>query len=77
MFGCQDFVSCFEWWIFPVIMIVMMVLCFFVMRGHIGSMMCCSGHRKPGKDVGSSQIGRRKNEAYLCILQDKVVERTG
>ena len=31
------------WWIFPLIMIAMMVLCFFMMRGHAGSMMCGPG----------------------------------
>lgn len=31
------------WWIFPLIMIVMMVLCFFMMRGRMGSMICRSG----------------------------------
>ncbi len=31
------------WWIFPLVMIGMMVLCFFMMRGRMGSMMCRSG----------------------------------
>ncbi len=31
------------WWIFPLIMIVMMVLCIFMMRGRMGSMMCGRG----------------------------------
>jgi len=33
------------WWIFPLIMIV---LCFFLMRGRMGSMMC--GHNSHDKD---------------------------
>ena len=33
------------WWIFPLIMIV---LCFFMMRGRMGSMMCRAGFRKSG-----------------------------
>ena len=39
MFPCLAFGYGY-WWIFPVIMIAMMVLCFFMMRGHAGSMMC-------------------------------------
>ncbi len=35
-------------WIFPVIMIVMMLLCFFMMRGRTGSMMCWPGSRGTG-----------------------------
>ncbi len=31
------------WWIFP---LVMMFLCFFMMRGRRGSMMCCFGPRR-------------------------------
>ncbi len=35
------------WWIFPIIMIAMMALCFFIMmRGHGGSMMCMGGHNE-------------------------------
>lgn len=38
------------WWVFPIIMIVMMALCFFMMRGHMGPMMCRPGsHRSPRK----------------------------
>ncbi len=32
------------WWLFPIIMIGMMVLCFFMMRGRMGS-MCRPGFR--------------------------------
>jgi putative membrane protein len=32
------------WWIFP---LVMMFLCFFMMRGRRGSMMCGFGARRP------------------------------
>jgi putative membrane protein len=39
MFPCLAFGSGY-WWIFPIIMIAMMVLCFFMMRGHAGSMKC-------------------------------------
>jgi hypothetical protein len=39
MFGAE-FSDFSLWWIFPVIM---MVLCFFMMRGRRGSMMCGHG----------------------------------
>ena len=39
MFPCLAFGYGY-WWIFPIIMIAMMGLCFFMMRGHAGSMMC-------------------------------------
>jgi uncharacterized membrane protein len=42
MFPCSGFGFGY-WWIFPIIMIGMMVLCFFMMRGRMSSMMC--GHR--------------------------------
>ncbi len=37
-----------SWWIFPLVMIGMMVLCFFMMRGRIGAMMCRPGFCNPG-----------------------------
>jgi putative membrane protein len=42
MFPCLGFGYGY-WWIFPIIMIAMMVLCFFMMRGHAGSIMCSPG----------------------------------
>ena len=47
MFPCTGF-GYGLWWIFPLIMIVMMVLCFFMMRGRMGSMM-----RRSGCNTGS------------------------
>ncbi len=47
MFPCAGF-GYGLWWIFPIIMIVMMVLCFFIMRGRMGSMMCRPGFRSLG-----------------------------
>ncbi len=35
------------WWIFPLLMIGMMVLCFFLMRGQRGSMICRPCLRNP------------------------------
>ena len=37
MFPCVAFGYGY-WWIFPIIIIAMIVLCFFMMRGHAGSM---------------------------------------
>ncbi len=47
MFPCTGFVYGL-WWIFPLIMIGMIVLCFFMMRGQMGSMMCRADFRKAG-----------------------------
>ena len=47
MFPCAGFGNGL-WWIFPLIMVGMMVLCFFMMRGRMGSMMCWPRFRKPG-----------------------------
>ncbi len=46
MFPCSGFGFGY-WWIFPIIMVVvgMTVLCIFMMRGHMGSMMCGPGSR--------------------------------
>ncbi len=46
MFPCLAFGYGY-WWIFPIIMIAMIVLCFFMMRGHSGSMMCGPGFGRP------------------------------
>ncbi len=42
MFPCAGF-GYGLWWIFPLIMMGMMVLCFFMMRGRMGSIICRSG----------------------------------
>ena len=47
MFPCAGF-GYGLWWIFPLIMIGMMVLCFFMMRGRMGSMMCRPGFHNSG-----------------------------
>jgi len=47
MFPCLAF-GYGSWWIFPIIMIAMMVLCFIMMRGHAGSMMCGPGFGRSG-----------------------------
>ncbi len=47
MFPCLGFGYGY-WWIGPLIMIAMAVLCFFMMRGHAGSMMCSSGFGRSG-----------------------------
>ncbi len=53
MFPCLAFDYGY-WWIFPIIMIAMIVLCFFMMRGHRGSMMC-------GRSFGS--LGGRSEQS--------------
>ena len=65
MFPCFAFGYGY-WWIFPIIMIVMIVLCFFMMRGHAGSMMCRPGFSKSGSHIESASdrsldILNRKN----------------
>jgi putative membrane protein len=47
MFPCTGFGYGF-WWIFPIFMVVMMALCFFMMRGRMGAMMCRPGFRSRG-----------------------------
>ncbi len=59
------------WWILPIIMIGMMALCFFMMRGHAGSMMCMGGHSKnapnrppdiPKKKHAEGEINKQEYE---------------
>lgn len=53
------------WWIFPLIMIVMMVLCFSMMRGRMGSMMCRPGSRSTGshgEDAADSALDTLKKQ---------------
>ena len=64
MFPCTGF-SYGYWWIFPIILIAMMVLCFFIMRGHAGSMMC-------GPSSGrSSDHSKNSSTSPLDILNRK------
>jgi uncharacterized membrane protein len=53
MFPCLAFGYGY-WWIFPIIMIAMIVLCFFIMRGHAGPMMCRPGFGKSGSHSESA-----------------------
>ncbi len=57
MFPCLAFGDGY-WWIFPVIMIAMMGVCFFMMRRHAGSMMCCQGLRRSGDHSENAPINR-------------------
>ena len=61
MFG-PEFSSFSLWWICPILMIAM---CFFMMRGRRGSMMCGFGSR----DTGSHHIGA--SESALDILDNR------
>lgn len=64
MFPCLGFGYGY-WWIFPLIMIAMMVLCFFMMRGHAGSMMCRPGSRSKGSH------GEGASDSALDILNKR------
>jgi uncharacterized membrane protein len=44
------------WWIFPIIMIGMMILCFFMMRGRMASMMCWPGSRGTDRHGGDTSV---------------------
>ncbi len=55
MFPCPAFGYGY-WWIAPVIMIALAALCFFMMRGHAGPMMCGRG---PGR---SDSRGERPSD---------------
>ncbi len=58
MFPCLGFGSGYGW-IFPLVMIAMMALCFFMMRGHGGGMMC------------SGRDGKKASDSPLDILSRK------
>jgi putative membrane protein len=59
MFTCLGFGLGF-WWIFPVIMIAMMVFCFFMMkRGHMGPMMCMGSHKEDTSDQAPHILDKR------------------
>ena len=64
MFPCLGFGYGY-WWIFPIIMIAMMVLCFFMMRGHARSMTCGRGFGRSGKHSESA------SDRLLDILNKK------
>jgi hypothetical protein len=81
MFG-SGFCDFSLWWIFP---LVMMAVCFFMMRGRRGAMMCGVGPRKadphhqrasdPGLDLldkwyALGEIDRKEYERGKSILTD-------
>jgi putative membrane protein len=47
------------WWIVPIIMIAMMVLCFFMMRGHGGAMMCSGSRGEKASDRPLDILNRK------------------
>jgi uncharacterized membrane protein len=61
MYG-SEFISSSLWWICPILMIAM---CFFMMRGRRGSMMCGFGPR----DIDSHHIG--SSDSALDILDKR------
>ncbi len=66
MFPCSGF-GYGLWWIFPLVMILMMVLCFFMVRGRMGSMICRPGFRKSGNH------GVDASDSPLDILNKRYV----
>lgn len=57
MFPCASF-SYGLWWIFPLFMLLMIVLCFFMMRGGMGSMIC-RGHGGDTEDSALDTLKKR------------------
>lgn len=53
------------WWIVPIIMIGMMVLCFFMMSGRMGSMICRPGFRRKSILTGNA------SESALDVLDNR------
>jgi putative membrane protein len=66
MFPCAGF-GYGLWWIFPLLIVGMMVLCFFMMRGRMGSMMCRPGFHK------SENHGEDASDSPLDILNKRYV----
>lgn len=64
MFPCLAFGNGY-WWIAPIIMIAMMALCFFMMRGHARPMMYSPGFGRSGSH------GERASDRPLDILNRK------
>jgi uncharacterized membrane protein len=54
MFPCLGFGFGY-WWIFPIIALGMMALCFFMMRGHMHSMMCRPGNAQKDRHDEESE----------------------
>ena len=52
------------WWIFPVILIA---LCFFMMRGRKGSMMCGFGPRDPNRSISDSDSAKEILEKRFAL----------
>jgi putative membrane protein len=50
------------WWIIPIAMIIMMALCFFMMRRHMGCMVCGPWSRTSGD---SSCSGRAESAGEI------------
>ncbi len=77
MFPCAGF-GYGLWWIFPLIMPVMIVLCFFMMRGRMGSMTCRSGSCRTsshGDDAESAFDTLKKRYARGEINREEYEEK--
>jgi putative membrane protein len=67
MWGYESFCCGFGWWwIIPVAMIIMMALCFFMMRGRMGWMMC-----GPSSRTFSDSFGSGRSESAREILDKR------
>lgn len=68
MFLCTNMLYGF-WWIVPIVMVIMMASCFFLMRRHKGPMMMC----RHGSREGSQ--GQGAPESKMDILNKRVPGR--
>jgi putative membrane protein len=76
------------WWLIPVAMIVMMALCFFMMRRHTGFMMCgpfsrgssdssWNGRYESARDILDKRYARGEIGKEEYEEKKKVIERAG
>jgi putative membrane protein len=64
-----DFYGHTWWWIFPLLMIILcIVMCLFVMRGRMGSVMCRPGSRRTGSHGGDA------SDSALDILNKRYAQ---
>lgn len=67
MWGCENFCLGFGWWwLIPVAMIIMFVLCLFMMRGRTGFMAC-----GPFSRMSSDAFWNGRSESAKEILDKR------
>jgi len=64
MFPCLAF-GYEYWWIFPIMMLALMVFCFFMMKRHVGLMMCRPSFSRSGS------LSENATDPPLDILDKK------